>query len=91
MTGDTTVLHLINDYSGASRYSCELLSASENDNTLKIVCVCISHKNREELTIETLNKSIVVYVPIFRFVTKNENITFLSLIIKILSVYIVFL
>lgn len=85
MHTNITIIHIVNNYSGAARYSLELQSQK---NYFRTVYISVVYRDIDEISIETHDNSFMVNFPVVKFCSSFEQKDFFEHIIKIISVYI---
>lgn len=82
-----TVLHFVHNYSGAAKYSEELVNQCIKDENLRICFVYVEHTDVDELLIEIRDEYTLVKFPPLFARTESE---IMEQYISILSLYIAF-
>lgn len=85
MIGKITVIHIVNDYSGASKYSKELLAASLHNTNFNFIYLYTSSKEIQELVIETTDCCSIINIPVLNYKSTESK---LRLFMNILSLYV---
>lgn len=87
-TSSVTILHFVNNHSGAARYSLEMSSQTTGKEMFNYVYVYTNVKCSDELSVYLDNNNIVIHIPSISFRYFNKKNNYINHIINLISLHI---